>query len=102
MMAYGYNPYIFEISCYAGANLAVIESVAKLVAAGCDLKNTFLSFQEYFEKLKDSGVRWGKPMAALMGAFDAQMDLKIAAIGGKDSMSGSFEELEVADRKSVV
>lgn len=95
MMAYGYNPYIFEISCYAGANLAVIESVAKLVAAGGDLKNTYLSFQEYFEKLKDSGVRWGKPMAALMGAFDAQMDLKIAAIGGKDSMSGSFEELDV-------
>lgn len=95
MMAYGYNPYISEISCYAGANLAVIESVAKLVAAGCDLCNTYLSFQEYFEKLGDSKERWGRPMAALMGAFDAQMDLKIGAIGGKDSMSGSFEELDV-------
>lgn len=95
MMAYGYNPFISSKSCYAGANLAVIESAAKLVAAGGDLDNAYMSFQEYFEKTGSSPARWGKPMGALMGAFDAQMDLRIAAIGGKDSMSGSFEDLNV-------
>ncbi len=95
MLSCGYNPFISSESCYAGANLAVIESISKLVAAGGDLKNAYMSFQEYFEKPGRIASRWGKPMASLMGAFDAQMDLGIAAIGGKDSMSGSFENMDV-------
>ena len=94
-MAWGYNPYITEKSPYHGAYLAVVESVAKLVAAGASFEDVYLSFQEYFEKPTKDPKRWGKPMAALLGAFRAQMDLGIAAIGGKDSMSGSFEKLDV-------
>ena len=94
-MAYGYNPYVSEKSPYHGAYLAVVESVAKLVAAGADLTDSYLTFQEYFEKPKKDPKRWGKPMAALLGAYKAQTDLGIAAIGGKDSMSGSFEKLDV-------
>ncbi len=95
LMAWGYNPYITEKSPYHGAYLAVIESVSKLVATGANLKETYLSFQEYFEKLGKEPTRWGKPLAALLGAFRAQKELEIAAIGGKDSMSGSFEALDV-------
>ncbi|MDY3014190.1 MAG: phosphoribosylformylglycinamidine synthase [Evtepia sp.] len=95
LMAWGYNPYITEKSPYHGAYLAVIESVSKLVASGANLKETYLSFQEYFEKLGKDPKRWGKPLAALLGAFRAQKELEIAAIGGKDSMSGSFEKLDV-------
>ena len=95
VMSYGYNPYISEKSPYHGAYLAVVESAAKLVAAGADFSEVYLSFQEYFEKLKKEPSRWGKPMSALLGAFKAQMDLEIAAIGGKDSMSGTFETLDV-------
>ena len=95
LMAYGFNPIISEKSPYHGAYLAVIESVSKLVAAGAEYKNTYLSFQEYFEKLKNDGRRWGKPLSALLGAFRAQMDYEIAAIGGKDSMSGTFEDIDV-------
>lgn len=95
LMAWGYNPYITEKSPYHGAYLAVIESVSKLVATGANLKETYLSFQEYFEKLGKEPNRWGKPLAALLGAFRAQKELEIAAIGGKDSMSGSFESLDV-------
>ncbi|MFQ8758658.1 MAG: hypothetical protein ACLSAF_03475 [Intestinimonas sp.] len=69
--------------------------MAKLVAAGCDAKGAYLSFQEYFEKLRDNPVRWGKPFAALLGALSAQLGLGVAAIGGKDSMSGSFLRLDV-------
>ena len=94
-MAWGYNPYITEKSPYHGAYLAVVESVAKLVAAGASFEDVYLSFQEYFEKPLKDPKRWGKPMAALLGAFRAQMDLGVAAIGGKDSMSGSFEKLDV-------
>ncbi len=94
-MAYGYNPYLAEQSPYDGAYQAVLESVCKLVAAGFSRKKAWLSLQEYFERLRDEPARWGKPFAALLGALDAQLDLKIAAIGGKDSMSGSFEELDV-------
>ncbi len=94
-MAWGYNPYITEKSPYHGAYLAVVESVSKLVAAGASFEDVYLSFQEYFEKPLRDGTRWGKPMAALLGAFKAQMELGVAAIGGKDSMSGSFEELDV-------
>ncbi len=95
LMAWGYNPFITEKSPYHGAYLAVIESVSKLIAAGADFNEVYLTFQEYFEKPMKDGKRWGKPLAALLGAFKAQMDLKIAAIGGKDSMSGSFEDIDV-------
>ena len=95
LMAWGYNPFITEKSPYHGAYLAVIESVSKLIAAGADFNEVYLTFQEYFEKPMKDGKRWGKPLAALLGAFKAQMDLKIAAIGGKDSMSGSFENIDV-------
>ena len=95
LMSWGYNPFITEKSPYHGAYLAVIESVSKLIAAGADFSEVYLTFQEYFEKPMKDGKRWGKPLAALLGAFKAQMDLKIAAIGGKDSMSGSFEDIDV-------
>lgn len=94
-MAWGYNPYITEKSPYHGAYLAVVESVSKLIAAGASFDDVYLTFQEYFEKPGKDPARWGKPMAALLGAFKAQTDLGIAAIGGKDSMSGSFEKLDV-------
>lgn len=95
MMAWGYNPFIAEASPYHSAYLAVVESVAKLVATGAKFEDVYLSFQEYFEKPLKDAKRWGKPLAALLGAFMAQKDLEIAAIGGKDSMSGSFEEIDV-------
>ena len=95
LMSWGYNPYITEKSPYHGAYLAVIESVSKLVASGANLKETYLSFQEYFQRLGKDPHRWGQPLAALLGAFRAQKELEIAAIGGKDSMSGSFEDLDV-------
>ena len=94
-MAWGYNPYITSASPYHGAYLAVVESVCKLIATGASFEDVYLSFQEYFEKPLKDGARWGKPMAALLGAFRAQKELGIAAIGGKDSMSGSFERLDV-------
>lgn len=94
-MAWGYNPYIAEKSPYHGAYLAVIESVSKLIAAGAAFKDVYLTFQEYFEKPMKDGKRWGKPLAALLGAFKAQTELRIAAIGGKDSMSGTFEQIDV-------
>ena len=94
-MAWGYNPMIAEASPFHSAYLAVVESVAKLIATGASFEDVYLTFQEYFEKPGRDGKRWGKPMAALLGAFKAQMDLGIASIGGKDSMSGSFEELDV-------
>ncbi len=94
-MSWGYNPFISSISPYHGAYLAVTESVAKLIASGADFKDVYLTFQEYFEKPKNSPERWGKPFSAVLGAFRAQMDLGIAAIGGKDSMSGTFENIDV-------
>ena len=95
VMAYGYDPYLTESDPYRGAYCAVVESIAKLAAAGCPLDQCYLSFQEYFERLNDDPARWGKPLAALLGAMQAQLDLGIASIGGKDSMSGSFEQLDV-------
>ncbi len=94
-MAWGFNPFLSEQSPYHGAYLAVVESVSKLVATGFSHKDAYLTFQEYFERLRTQPQRWGKPFAALLGALDAQLGLGIAAIGGKDSMSGSFEELDV-------
>ncbi len=95
LMSWGYNPFITSNSPYHGAYLAVIESVCKLVATGAKFEDVYLTFQEYFEKLGKDSKRWGKPMAALLGAFKAQMELGIGSIGGKDSMSGSFEDLDV-------
>ena len=94
-MSWGYNPFISEKSPYHGAYLAVVESASKLIAGGADFNDTYLTFQEYFEKPRKEAKRWGKPFAALLGAFKAQKDLGIAAIGGKDSMSGSFENIDV-------
>ena len=94
-MAWGYNPYLMSEDEYTGAYLAVVESVSKLVAMGFEHKNFYLTFQEYFEKLRDDPRRWGRPTTALLGALMAQLDLGIGSIGGKDSMSGSFEDLDV-------
>ena len=94
-MSWGYNPYIAEKSPYHGAYLAVVESISKLIAAGADFKDVYLTFQEYFERPGKDAARWGKPLSALLGAFRAQKDFGVASIGGKDSMSGSFESLDV-------
>ena len=95
LMAWGYNPYIAENSPYHSAYLAVVESVAKLIATGARYEDVYLTFQEYFEKPLKDAKRWGKPLAALLGAFRAQLDFGLASIGGKDSMSGSFEQIDV-------
>ena len=95
LMSWGYNPFITEQSPYHGAYLAVVESVSKLIATGAKFEGVYLTFQEYFEKPGTDGKRWGKPLAALLGAFKAQKELGIGSIGGKDSMSGSFEDLDV-------
>ncbi len=95
LMSWGYDPELTSFSPYHGAYLAVVDSVSKLVAAGASFEDVYLTFQEYFEKPGTDGKRWGKPLAALLGAFEAQMNLGIGAIGGKDSMSGSFEDLDV-------
>lgn len=94
-MAWGFDPYISEADQYTGAYVAVVESVAKLIATGFKRETMYLTFQEYFEKLRDVPERWGKPTAAVLGALMAQVDLGVGAIGGKDSMSGSFEDLDV-------
>ena len=94
-MSWGYNPDLSSESPYHGAYMAVVESVSKLIATGADFTDTYLTFQEYFEKPMKDPKRWGKPLSALLGAFKAQMELGVAAIGGKDSMSGSFEKLDV-------
>lgn len=95
LMAFGYNPFITEKSPYHGAYLAVVESVSKLIATGAEFKDVYLTFQEYFEHPGKSASRWGKPLAALLGAFKAQLELGIGSIGGKDSMSGTFEDIDV-------
>ena len=96
IMSWGYNPFITKASPYHGAYLAVADSICKLVcAAGSADEAVYLSFQEYFERLGKDSERWGRPFAALLGAFRAQMGLEAAAIGGKDSMSGSFEDIDV-------
>ena len=95
VMAWGYNPFITEKNQYLGAYLAVVESVSKLIATGADLATCYLTFQEYFERMTEDASRWGKPAAALLGALTAQLELGIASIGGKDSMSGTFEDIDV-------
>ncbi|MCQ2800196.1 MAG: phosphoribosylformylglycinamidine synthase [Bacilli bacterium] len=94
-MSWGYNPFIMEKNPYQGAYLSVVESVSKLIAAGAKFEDVYLTFQEYFKKPMKDARRWGEPLSALLGAFKAQLDYGIAAIGGKDSMSGSFEKLDV-------
>ncbi len=95
IMGWGYNPVIAEKSPYHGAMTAVIESIAKVVAAGGSYKKCWLTFQEYFERTQNDPKRWGKPLAALLGAFKAQLEMGCGAIGGKDSMSGTFEQIDV-------
>ena len=95
VMAFGFDPYYAEQNPFLGASAAVVESVAKLVAAGCDYKTAYLTFQEYFERLGRDPHRFGKPLSALLGAYKAQEELCLAAIGGKDSMSGSFDDMDV-------
>ena len=95
VMAWGYNPYITEKSPYHGAYLAVVESISKLVATGAPLDNCYLTFQEYFKKPGNDPKRWGEPLSALLGAFSAQLDYGYASVGGKDSMSGTFEKIDV-------
>lgn len=95
LMAWGFNPDLSDADPYAGAVCAVVESVAKVVAAGGSSKRCWLTFQEYFERTQNNPARWGKPMAALLGALEAQLQLEIGSIGGKDSMSGTFESLDV-------
>ncbi len=95
VMAWGCDPEMLTASPYHGAHGAVYTSVAKLVAAGADYNKAYLSFQEFFERLRTEPTRWGKPFSALLGAMDAQLELGCAAIGGKDSMSGSFMDLDV-------
>ncbi|EOU1109691.1 TPA: phosphoribosylformylglycinamidine synthase [Clostridium perfringens] len=95
LMTYGFNPYLGVWSPFHMAFYSVIESVTKISAMGGDYKKVRLTFQEYFEKLLRDEEKWGKPFAALLGAYKAQMDLGLPAIGGKDSMSGSFGELNV-------
>ncbi|MCR1975341.1 phosphoribosylformylglycinamidine synthase [Clostridium sporogenes] len=95
VMTYGFDPKISKWSPFHGAMYAVIESVTKAVAMGIDYKKIRLTFQEYFEKLENKEEKWGKPLAALLGALKAQREFSIAAIGGKDSMSGTFKDMNV-------
>ncbi len=95
IMTYGYNPEIATWSPFHGAVYALVESISKYVSIGGDYKKAWLTLQEYFEKLRDDSSRWGKPFAALLGAYHVQEKLNIVAIGGKDSMSGSYNELDV-------
>ena len=95
MMSYGMDPYLASWSPYHGSVYAVISSVAKIVAAGGDYSKIRFTFQEYFRRLGNDPKRWGEPMAALLGAYDAQMKLGLPSIGGKDSMSGTFNDIDV-------
>ena len=95
LLSYGFDPYLSQSNQYLGAMCAVTESLAKLIAAGGTLEQAWLTFQEYFPNLRGEAKRWAMPVSALLGALRAQMDFGIAAIGGKDSMSGSFLDLDV-------
>ena len=95
IMAWGFDPFLSSISPYHGAMSAVVESVSRLIAAGGRYENCWLTFQEYFERTQNDPSRWGKPFAALLGAYKAQLELGCGSIGGKDSMSGTFEEIDV-------
>lgn len=95
MMSYGLDPFLLSWSPYHGAIYSIVHSVAKIAASGGDWKKIYFTFQEYFKRLGNDSRRWGEPMAALLGAYSAQMGFGLASIGGKDSMSGSFNEIDV-------
>ena len=95
LMSYGFSPIVSSWSPYHGSIMAVVESISKIVAMGGNYKTIRFSFQEYFEKLLDVPSKWGKPFAALLGAYKVQSEMNLPSIGGKDSMSGSFEDLNV-------
>ncbi|MDO4168423.1 MAG: phosphoribosylformylglycinamidine synthase [Lachnospiraceae bacterium] len=95
MMSYGYDPYLSTWSPYHGAVYAVVQSVAKIVAAGGDYKTIRFTFQEYFKRLGEDKNRWGQPVAALLGSYEAQLGFGLPSIGGKDSMSGTFNDIDV-------
>ncbi|NBI07954.1 phosphoribosylformylglycinamidine synthase [Senegalia massiliensis] len=95
IMTYGYEPKLAKWSPFHGGYYSVIESIAKVVALGGDYRNIKLTFQEYFERLGENSIKWGKPFSALLGAYLVQKELDIASIGGKDSMSGTFEDIDV-------
>ncbi|WAJ22683.1 phosphoribosylformylglycinamidine synthase [Lacrimispora xylanolytica] len=95
MMSYGFDPYLSSWSPYHGAIYAVLTSVAKIVAAGGDYKKIRFTFQEYFRRMSEEGTRWSQPFAALLGAYHAQMGFSLPSIGGKDSMSGTFQDIDV-------
>ena len=95
MMSFGFDPYLSSWSPYHGAIYAVVESIAKIVAAGGDYKKIRLTFQEYFRRMTEDPKRWSQPFAALLGAYDAQLGFGLPSIGGKDSMSGTFQDIDV-------
>ena len=95
MMSYGLDPYLLSWSPYHGSIYAIIHSIAKIVSAGGDWSKIYMTYQEYFKRLGADPKRWGAPMSALLGAYDAQLGFGLASIGGKDSMSGSFNEIDV-------
>ncbi len=95
MMSYGFDPYVSSWSPYHGAIYAVTESIARIVAAGGDFKKIRFTFQEYFRRMTEDPARWSQPFAALLGAYDAQMGFGLPSIGGKDSMSGTFNDIDV-------
>jgi phosphoribosylformylglycinamidine synthase len=95
MMSYGFDPYLSSWSPYHGAIYAVVESVAKIVATGGDYKKIRFTFQEYFRRMTEDPKRWSQPFAALLGAYDAQLGFGLPSIGGKDSMSGTFNDIDV-------
>ncbi len=95
VMGWGFDPFLSSVSPYHGAMSAVVESVSKVIAAGGTYEHSWLTFQEYFERTQNNPSRWGKPFSALLGAYKAQIELGIGSIGGKDSMSGTFENIDV-------
>ena len=95
MMSYGFDPYLSSWSPYHGAVYAVVSSVAKIVAAGGDYKKIRFTFQEYFRRMTEEASRWSQPFSALLGAYEAQLGFGLPSIGGKDSMSGTFNEIDV-------
>ena len=95
MVGYGYNPFVAKQSTFHGGAYAVIESIAKVVAAGGNYKNIRFTFQEYFERLGKDSKKWGRPLSALLGAFHIQKEFGLPSIGGKDSMSGTFNDISV-------
>ena len=95
MMAYGFDPYLSSWSPYHGAIYAVVESLSRIVAAGGDYSKVRFTFQEYFRRMNEDPKRWSQPFAALLGAYDAQIGFGLPSIGGKDSMSGTFNDIDV-------